>query len=1009
MVLFKPVRCVESSLPEAVADGSLYVTTDTKKIYIDTSSERIQVQDVISVTNEAALPLVPLSDKLYAALEEGSLWTYSGGWVQLGSGSGSSYVLPVATTDTLGGVKIDDVTIKIDENGVISGINAYTKTETDELLNTKQDKLTSVSPLNIEYKIRSNLNGFEYTTDGTGIYATDDNKYLRINNDTNSKSFCEMPSGEINNSCIIINEDGSNTWTNYIDIPYKINQIAKIPKAPYNSTNLDYLYSSALLGYVDNNNNFFPIISSNSLTLISTENKNLYLYSNSCYTNDSIIRYSPSSDTTSRQYYNPDYRYIQLYEDQDTSLFSFQIYGNFGASNQNPTAQTYKYNITKQEYINRLKQINTIRIFPTSTSTMNGRSVATAYPVNNIKLFDTGVELFSYNDNFTTLESSTNYFDLSGEQAYNYLDLSIGAGLSISDGVLVNNNPTPYELPTASAETLGGVKVDGTSIVISDGVISTNTGTEVDTYTKGEVDILLAKKEDNITATQPLALEQKTSNTGSVGFTVSESNTLMPSSDAISLNMNTQNSGTMQSSFNNYIVIPYSYSEKTVVRIPCNSSEPPSNSTSAFLGYLDDGVVQPLVYFPICWSTNNASTNYVYTMDINNPNASTGTHPNNTAGSYNADGLIEGKYYSYLTTYYSPDWTQYGLTSYTKSGTTDDKDIICFQRYNFHSTEEKAAIEKANCVVISYGVSLNQFPIDLKICGKFPYKGDFATGAIPYDAPLDDVADLTNNILDFTTVTVNELSLNIDNSTIKVNDSGQLYADVSLPETITTQGNTFNGVNQLVQLDDEGKLPAIDGSQLTNLPAGSAPSNMVTTDTQQSITATKTIQDLKISGQSRQSIVLKTGALSYPNRYFIDIGDNNGVYNYIRLISQGEIETVNSTGTRWGKMLDTVNFATRVIAGSGINITKTNQGPTGDDIYTISSTSNTGSLKYWTGAEADYTAIETKDADTLYRTTDTNKVFLGEISLTGSGASANLQFSPLEDNGYSTVEDITIE
>ena len=392
-------------------------------------------------------------------------------------------------------------------------------------------------------------------------------------------------------------------------------------------------------------------------------------------------------------------------------------------------------------------------------------------------------------ENYNNIDLGENLFDLSGEQAYNYLDLSIGAGLSISDGVLVNNNPTPYELPTASVETLGGVKVDGTSIVISDGVISTNTGTEVDTYTKGEVDILLAKKEDNITATQPLALEQKTSNTGSVGFTVSESNTLMPSSDAISLNMNTQNSGTMQSSFNNYIVIPYSYSEKTVVRIPCNSSELPSNSTSAFLGYLDDGVVQPLVYFPICWSTNNASTNYVYTMDINNPNASTGTHPNNTAGSYNADGLIEGKYYSYLTTYYSPDWTQYGLTSYTKSGTTDDKDIICFQRYNFDSTEEKAAIEKANCVVISYGVSLNQFPIDLKICGKFPYKGDFATGAIPYDAPLDDVADLTNNILDFTTVTVNELSLNIDNSTIKVNDNGQLYANIELPDNVLTSSN----------------------------------------------------------------------------------------------------------------------------------------------------------------------------------------------------------------------------
>jgi len=36
----------------------------------------------------------------------------------------------------------------------------------------------------------------------------------------------------------------------------------------------------------------------------------------------------------------------------------------------------------------------------------------------------------------------------------------------------------------------------------------------------------------------------------------------------------------------------------------------------------------------------------------------------------------------------------------------------------------------------------------------------------------------------------------------------------------TLQGNTFNGVSELVQLDATGKLPAIDGSQLTNLPGG---------------------------------------------------------------------------------------------------------------------------------------------------------------------------------------------
>lgn len=35
--------------------------------------------------------------------------------------------------------------------------------------------------------------------------------------------------------------------------------------------------------------------------------------------------------------------------------------------------------------------------------------------------------------------------------------------------------------------------------------------------------------------------------------------------------------------------------------------------------------------------------------------------------------------------------------------------------------------------------------------------------------------------------------------------------------TITKQGNTFNGVNQLLKLDSGGKLPQVDGSALTNL------------------------------------------------------------------------------------------------------------------------------------------------------------------------------------------------
>lgn len=57
--------------------------------------------------------------------------------------------------------------------------------------------------------------------------------------------------------------------------------------------------------------------------------------------------------------------------------------------------------------------------------------------------------------------------------------IKVGAGLSMEGETLVNNNPTPatpYTLPTASAETLGGVKVGSNLSIDENGVLSSNSG-----------------------------------------------------------------------------------------------------------------------------------------------------------------------------------------------------------------------------------------------------------------------------------------------------------------------------------------------------------------------------------------------------------------------------------------------------------------------------------------------------------------------------------------------------
>lgn len=47
-----------------------------------------------------------------------------GNLVPLSFGTGDNYELPVASTNTLGGVKVDGSTITISENGIISCANA---------------------------------------------------------------------------------------------------------------------------------------------------------------------------------------------------------------------------------------------------------------------------------------------------------------------------------------------------------------------------------------------------------------------------------------------------------------------------------------------------------------------------------------------------------------------------------------------------------------------------------------------------------------------------------------------------------------------------------------------------------------------------------------------------------------------------------------------------------------------------------------------------------------------
>jgi hypothetical protein len=67
---------------------------------------------------------------------------------------------------------------------------------------------------------------------------------------------------------------------------------------------------------------------------------------------------------------------------------------------------------------------------------------------------------------------------------------------------------------------------------------------------------------------------------------------------------------------------------------------------------------------------------------------------------------------------------------------------------------------------------------------------------------------------------------NVDTTNASNITSGTL-GDARLSSNVTTQGNTFNAANKLVQLDGTAKLPAVDGSQLTNLPSFTPPNGLL--------------------------------------------------------------------------------------------------------------------------------------------------------------------------------------
>jgi hypothetical protein len=99
---------------------------------------------------------------------------------------------------------------------------------------------------------------------------------------------------------------------------------------------------------------------------------------------------------------------------------------------------------------------------------------------------------------------------------------------------------------------------------------------------------------------------------------------------------------------------------------------------------------------------------------------------------------------------------------------------------------------------------------------------------------------------------VGGLTLQGTSGKVSVSDNGTDTLTLDLDASVTLQGNTFNGINQLVKLDGSGFLPALNGSALTNLNASALTTGTVAggllSGSYTGITAVGTLASLNVTG-----------------------------------------------------------------------------------------------------------------------------------------------------------------